>query len=139
MDCFDKLIDSNFLKHIGVEIQSAQSTVMRLVDECPPLGSLPLQQKDKKRKYNIYLKLFGFNQEFHNFDPLDFNTLHFMKEGSVLLLSSRIKMVLDAAISQSLLATGDIPFYRTKHKLHGVMFHAAMYDTTFKIMPITNN
>ncbi len=139
MDCFDKLIDSNFIKQIEVEIKSAQSTVIKLVEKCPPLGSFPLRLSNKKHKYNAYLKLFGFNQEFDNFDPHDYNTLYYMKESSVILLCSRTKLVLDAAVDQSLLATGDIPFHRTKHKLHGVMFYSAMYDTTFKIMPLTKN
>lgn len=139
MDCLDKLIDSNFLKYIGTEIETAQTAVNRLVEDCPPLGSLPLRLKDKKHKYNTYLTLFGFKQEFKSFDPFDFNTLYYMKEGSVLFLCARAKYVLDAAVRQSLQASGDIPFYRTKHKLQGVMYHSAMYDTLFKIIPITNN
>lgn len=139
MDCFDKLIESKFLKLIGTEIESAQTTLTKLVSNCPPLGTLPLRSTDKKRKYNTYLNLFGFKQEFTNFDPFDFNTLYYMNEGSVLLLCSRTKYIVSIAVDKSLQTSGYVPFYRTKHKIHNVMFYTAMYDTLFKLIPTTNN
>lgn len=138
MNCFDKLINSKFLRQLGTEIDVAKSTVTNLIKNCPEPGSLPLSRDGKVRKYNSYMRLCGFRSEFDIFDPNDYDTLYYMNEGGILLIAAQTKQIVDIAILQSLTTAGNIPFHRTKHIVHGKFFYFAMYDLLFKI-PATNN
>ncbi len=139
MDCFDKLTDSNFLNHLGVEIRNAQSVIDKFTDNCPPIGSFPISKKAKKEKYNCYLHLCGFKHEFDNFDITDLHALYYMQEGSLLLICARVKAIIDLTVNQALVSSGDIPFYRTRHYIQNKLYHSAMYDLTFRTLPITQN
>lgn len=139
MDCLDKLVDSKFLRQIGTEIQIAKSKIIKLVEDCPTPGSLPISKKDKERKYNSYLKICGFEEEFVYFDPEDKHTLYYMNEGGILLISAQTKVIVDSAINQTLCISGDVPFYRKKKYINNKVYYFAMYDLAFRLPPITLN
>lgn len=139
MDCFNKLTNSQFLKHLEKEIKVAQSTFSRLTEDCPPLGELVFNNKLKRYKYDCYLNLCGFKEEFLFMDANDKHALYYMSDSGILLVCARSKKALETSIRYTLHTSGDIPFYRTKHYIQNRVFYTAMYDLMIQLVPPTTN
>jgi len=140
MDCFDKLINTHFLKNIDKEFIEARNSLNQIPKPPIPFGELPFLPKDRRKLYNYYMKLLDIKGSFDDVDVNDNpDMVYYLQEGPIAWIACRHKNIVDSAIKDSLYVNGEVTIYKGKQYIQNRLFYVAMYDLTIKVIPPTTN
>lgn len=141
MGCFEKLVKSKFLANVSSELKLARQTVLSVTNtNLTPIiyGS----KKERKRLYDDYAYYFYFLEEI--FDSLNEpdcvkSMIYYIKYDTVAFIYSMDKGQVEDAIRYNYNCNGDIPLYRTKHRINNKTVYTVLLDTRLRFDPVSPN
>lgn len=138
MRCFEKLVKSRFLANVSKELEMARRTLESASQ--PPLPTEFIFDKEtKKMLYDHCLYEYFLLEELSDtVDEMtedDLNMIYYIQLPEFVYVYSHKKAQVDDAVRYTWNVNGDLPLYRTKHRIKGVNFHTALIDTRLNFIP----
>jgi hypothetical protein len=141
MGCFEKLVKSKFLANVSSELRLARQAVLSVTNTnlTPTIyGS----KKDRKSLYDDYVYYFYLLEEIVDSleEPDCVKTMiYYIKYDTVMFIYSMDKGQVEDAIRYNYNLNGDIPLYKTKHRLKNKTVYTVLIDTRIRFEPISPN
>lgn len=139
MKCFERLVESNFLANVRSELQLAREAIRQ---EKQVQEGFRVYSKDKRSRRVVYTRCveqFDLIKSMEESLTENSQLLFYIQIDYIIFAFSSKKAQIDDAIRHSYNLSGDLPFYRGKHKINGITFHTALIDTRFSFTPISPN
>lgn len=139
MECFERLVQSNFLANVHMELELAQKTLRQDHQAMQGSKSYSGDKKTGRLVYNKCVEQFELTKPME--ESLSGNTqqLFYLQIDYLIFAFSSKRAQIDDAIRHSYNLSGDLPFFRGRHKVGGVTFHTVLIDTRFSFKPISPN
>lgn len=148
MNCFVKLVDSNFLKKASKELSEAQQLILTtqspsdepVKQRRPNMISWTFLKPKKRREFNHVWDLFQMDTHISETDAFlvdDFISV--VEDNDVSLLCSPTKRLVDEGIKHYHYVYGDWCFHRTRKRIGKKFIHIALMWKAFPIDPSSVN
>ncbi len=138
MSCFTTLVTNRFLANAHSEMIDARARIVSEIAIDPANNTFVFDRNQRQEVYYIVGNMYGFFDQLYNIQFED-NRIYYLTYDCYMMVVSRKKPLIDAAISSAHNVNGDIPYYRTKHKFGGKLVHSVLFNTNFTIPPVTLN
>jgi hypothetical protein len=128
MNCFKRLVDSNFLANAKNELVAAQR-VLKAAEALPFDATLIFNRDDAKYVYDCYVEDYALLFEVEqSTTEISKDVIYYIQEEHVLFIYSRSKKMVDEAVLYSYSVNGDVPLFRAKHIINKHAIHTALID-----------
>ncbi len=139
MNCFKRLVDSNFLANAKNELLAAQR-VLKAEEALPFDATLIFNRDDAKYVYDCYIEDYALLFEVEQSEEeLLKDAIYYIQEDHILFIYSKTKKLVDEAILYSYNVNGDIPLYRGRHKVNRQVVFTALIDVRIPFSPSSPN
>jgi hypothetical protein len=139
MGCFEKLVSSKFLANVSQELDLARQTIVKMSQTNFPPQVLASKKK-RKMLYNTYIHQYFLLEEMEetefNDDPTTIYYLHL--DHIILIYSFDVAQIRDA-VKYAYNVNGEIPIYKTQHKLQDRTLHTVLFDARMTFQPASIN
>lgn len=139
MKCFERLIESNFLANVRSELELARDVIAKDDEVEAGFKVYGLDPKSRKLSYKTLVSKYNLIEAIKESIKDDSDLLYFIKIEHIVFAFSRKKAQIEDAIRHSYNLNGDLPFFRSKHKIQGNTFHTMVIDTRFSFTPMSPN
>lgn len=139
MNCFKRLVDSNFLANAKNELLAAQR-VLKAEEAHPFDATLIFNRDDAKYVYDCYVEDYALLFEVEQSEEeLLKDAIYYIQEEHILFIYSKTKKLVDEAVLYSYNVNGDIPLYRGRHKVDKQVVFTALIDVRIPFSPSSPN
>lgn len=148
MNCFVKLVDSNFLKKANKELNQAQRLILTTQFESDEpvkqrrsnMVSWTFLKNKKRREFNHVWKAFEMDNHISE-TPAFFieDYISVVEDNDISLLCSPTKHLVDESIKHYYYVYGDWCFHRTKKRIGRKYIHIALMWKAFPLSPFPVN
>lgn len=139
MKCFERLVESNFLANAHSELHLAREARRQ---EKQVQKGFRTYSNDKRSRRVVYMKCveqFDLIKSMEETLTENDYLLFYIQIDYLIFAFSSKKSQIDGAIRHNYNLSGDLPFYRGKHKINGTTFHTVLIDTRFSFTPMSPN
>lgn len=140
MGCFESLVKSHFLANVSKELSEARLALQGLsLIQLPT--TLPVDKKVRRRIYDEYVyQCYLIEEILESLKELeDPDIVYYIQLDGIIFIytvdHSQFKDVLKYSYSMN----GNIPFYKTKHRVLNKTVYTALYDTRINFTPFSIN
>ncbi len=139
MNCYQSLVANKFLANAPAELSSAKrillTTATMATHQSPKHIFNPA---DAEALYYSIGNRLGFFDEIYKIKPQP-NKIYYLNYDVYMMICSRNKRILDAAILAAHNVNGDVPIFRKKHMIYRKTLHVALFNTNFTVPPASLN
>lgn len=139
MKCFERLLQSNFLANVRSELQLARETLREAKQVEEGFKTYSKDRRSRRTVYNRCIQQFDLIQSMEESLTENTQLLFYIQIDYLIFAFSSKKAQIDDAIRHSYNLSGDLPFYRGRHKINGITFHTVLIDTRFSFIPMSPN
>lgn len=139
MKCFDRLVQSNFLTNIRSELQLARETLKQAKQVEEGYKTYSSDKRSRRIIYNKCVEQFDLIKSMEESQSENTQLLFYIQIDHLIFAFSSKKAQIDDAVRHSYNLSGDLPFYRGRHKINGITFHTVLIDTRFSFTPTSPN
>lgn len=139
MKCFERLVQSSFLANVRSELQLARETLKQARQVEEGFRTYSNDRRSRRIVYNKCIQQFHLIQSMEESLTENTQLLFYLQIEHLIFAFSSKKAQIDDAIRHSYNLSGDLPFYRGRHKINGITFHTVLIDTRFSFTPMSPN
>jgi hypothetical protein len=136
MGCFESLVKSHFLANVSIELSLARKTLKNI-----NLTQLPTSKKERRELYDEYVFQYYLLEEME--DTLkeieDVDEVYYMQLDHIVYIYTLSYTQFKDMLQYSFDMNGDIPIFKTKHRIKGHTMYAALFDTRINFTPFSVN
>lgn len=139
MKCFERLVQSSFLANVRSELELARETLKQAKQVEEGFRTYSNDRKSRRVVYNRCVQQFDLIRSIEESLTENTQLLFYLQIDYLIFAFSSKKAQIDDAIRHSYNLSGDLPFYRGRHKINGITFHTVLIDTRFSFLPMSPN
>lgn len=142
MRCFEKLVKSRFLANVSKELEMARRTLESASHPLLP-DEFVFNKELKKFLYDECMFEFFLLEEMadtiNEMTEDDKEMIYYIQLQDLVFIYSAKKSQLEDAVRYTHNLNGDLPLYKSKHRIKGITFHTAIIDTRYTFIPPSTN